>query len=42
VRLLLANEVAVSPLSAYEIRFKVMKGLFPGGEVLAAKVDRSV
>lgn len=30
-----ANEVAVSPLSAYEIRFKAMMGLFPGGEALA-------
>ena len=33
-----ANEVAVSPLSAYEIRFKAMKGLFPGGEALAADI----
>jgi PIN domain nuclease of toxin-antitoxin system len=33
-----ANEVAVSPLSAYEIRFKAAKGLFPGGEALAADI----
>jgi PIN domain nuclease of toxin-antitoxin system len=33
-----ANEIAVSPLSAYEIRFKAMKGLFPGGEALAVDI----
>lgn len=35
-----ANEGAVSPLSAYEIRFKANKGLLPGGEALAADIGQ--
>jgi PIN domain nuclease of toxin-antitoxin system len=33
-----ANMVAVSPLSAYELRFKARKGLLPGGDALAADI----
>jgi PIN domain nuclease of toxin-antitoxin system len=33
-----ANEVAVSPLSAYELLFKATKGLLPGGDLLAADI----
>jgi PIN domain nuclease of toxin-antitoxin system len=33
-----ANAVAVSPISAYELRFKATKGLLPGGEVVAADI----
>lgn len=32
------NDVAVSPVSAYEIRFKATKGLLPGGDALAADI----
>lgn len=35
-----ANEIAVSPVSAYELRFKALKGLLPGGETLAAEIGR--
>jgi PIN domain nuclease of toxin-antitoxin system len=35
-----SNEVAVSPVSAYELRFKATKGLLPGGDVLAADIAR--
>ncbi len=34
----LANDVAVSPVSAYELGFKATKGLFPGGNELAAAI----
>ena len=30
-----ANDVAISPVSAYELRFKALKGLLPGGDTLA-------
>jgi PIN domain nuclease of toxin-antitoxin system len=33
-----ANDIVVSPLSAYEIRFKSTKGLLPGGDALAADI----
>ena len=32
------NDVIVSPLSAYELRFKATKGLLPGGDILAAGI----
>ncbi len=32
------NEVAVSPISAYEMRFKATKGLLPGGDALSAGI----
>jgi PIN domain nuclease of toxin-antitoxin system len=35
-----ASEIAISPISAYELRFKALKGLFPGGDVLAADLPR--
>jgi PIN domain nuclease of toxin-antitoxin system len=35
-----ANEIAVSPVSAYELRFKALKGLRPGGDMLAAEIAR--
>jgi PIN domain nuclease of toxin-antitoxin system len=35
-----ANDIAVSPVSAYELRFKALKGLLPGGDVLAAEIGR--
>ena len=33
-----ANDVAVSPVSGYELRFKATKGLLPGGDALAADI----
>jgi PIN domain nuclease of toxin-antitoxin system len=33
-----ANEIAISPISAYELRFKASKGLLPGGDALAAEI----
>jgi len=33
-----ANDVAVSPVSAYEIRFKSLKGLLPHGTAAIAQV----
>jgi PIN domain nuclease of toxin-antitoxin system len=35
-----ANEIAVSPISGYELRFKSQKGLLPGGDRLAAEIGR--
>lgn len=35
-----ANEIAVSPVSAYELRFKALKGLLPGGDLLATEIGR--
>lgn len=32
------NDVALIPLSAYEIKFKALKGLLPGGDALAADI----
>lgn len=32
------NDIVVSPLSAYELRFKATKGLLPGGDALAADI----
>jgi PIN domain nuclease of toxin-antitoxin system len=33
-----ANEIAVSPVSTYELRFKALKGLLPGGDMLAMEI----
>jgi len=35
-----ANQIAVSPVSAYELRFKALKGFPPGGDTLAADIGR--
>jgi PIN domain nuclease of toxin-antitoxin system len=35
-----ANDVAISPVSAYEMRFKANKGLLPVGDALLADVPR--
>lgn len=32
------NDVVLSPLSAYELRFKATKGLLPGGDALASDI----
>jgi PIN domain nuclease of toxin-antitoxin system len=32
------NDVAISPVSGYELRFKATKGLLPGGDALAADI----
>ena len=34
------NDVAISPVSAYEIRFKAMKGLLPHGEAAIEEIAR--
>ena len=31
----------MSPLSAYELRFKALKGLLPGGDLLAADINEA-
>lgn len=36
------NVVAVSPVSAYELRFKSNKGLLPGGDALAGDIGPTV
>jgi PIN domain nuclease of toxin-antitoxin system len=35
-----ANDIAISAVSAYEIRFKAMKGLLPHGETAIAEIAR--
>jgi len=37
-----ANEIAISPVSAYEIRFKAHKGLLPHGEAALEAIERVV
>jgi len=32
------NDIAISPVSAYELRFKALKGLLPGGDLAAAEI----
>jgi PIN domain nuclease of toxin-antitoxin system len=35
-----ANDIAISPVSAYEIRFKALKGLLPHGEAAIEAIGR--
>jgi PIN domain nuclease of toxin-antitoxin system len=35
-----ANDIAISPVSAYEIRFKTLKGLLPHGEPALIEITR--
>lgn len=35
-----ANQIAISSISGYELRFKALKGLLPGGDILAAEISR--
>ena len=37
-----ANDIAISPVSAYEIRFKTLKGLLPHGEAAIVEIARVV
>ena len=32
------NDIAISPVSAYELRFNALKGLLPGGDLAAAEI----